>query len=266
VSFDAPATRPLSCDTDEVVTWKAQADDFRGKKDIIAKQVGKEQIVKWTEEDSDLSMTTWDNEFRICVVTNFIAHQQQFVLQFKCGYEKVVKCEDFIHMLDESCELAASTRKRTYNKVLTARAERSVPPAAASSVARTTGLADKSKEAQDVAGCTIANNDEAPHKNHGQRKSDDAAKIARQRAAVFDMQQAEGQAARDFQDAEDQDAEDHVLEKQGQDELLKLANVVAVKTRAVESATEALQKHVQDMPNVEKLQEAATTSNEDGLQ
>jgi hypothetical protein len=51
VSFDAPATRPLTCDTEELADWKAQADDFRGKKDIIAKQVGKELIVKWTQED-----------------------------------------------------------------------------------------------------------------------------------------------------------------------------------------------------------------------
>ena len=237
VSFDAPATRPLTCDTDELGDWKAQADDFRGKKDIIAKQVGKELIVKWTEEDSDLSMTTWHNEFRTCVVTKFIVGQQQFVLQFKCGYAKTVECEDFIHMLDESTELAACSKKRVYNKILDARAEKCTQKTAAIP-----------EEIPAGPSYTVIPNVE-PHTNHDARKSEEAAKIQRQRDAMFRMQQDEGVAARNLQDVDalvgGTTVDSEVLSKETQDELQRLANVVALKTRAVENATEALQKQAE---------------------
>ena len=237
VSFDAPATRPLTCDTDELGDWKAQADDFRGKKDIIAKQVGKELIVRWTEEDSRRSMTAWHNEFRTCVVTKFIACQQEFVLQYKCGYAKTVECEDFIHMLDESTELAACSKKRVYNKILDARAEKCTQKTAAIPEEIPAGPA-----------YTVIPNVE-PHTNHDARKSEEAAKIQRQRDAMFRMQQDEGVAARNLQDVDalvgGTTVDSEVLSKETQDELKRLANVVALKTRAVENATEALQKQAE---------------------
>ena len=238
VSFDAPATRPLTCDTDELGDWKAQADDFRGKKDIIAKQVGKELIVRWTEEDSRRSMTAWHNEFRTCVVTKFIACQQEFVLQYKCGYAKTVECEDFIHMLDESTELAACSKKRVYNKILDARAEKCTQKTAAIPEEIPAGPA-----------YTVIPNVE-PHTNHDARKSEEAAKIQRQRDAMFRMQQDEGVAARNLQDVDalvgGTTVDSEVLSKETQDELQRLANVVALKTRAVANATEALQKQAED--------------------
>jgi hypothetical protein len=99
------------------------ADEFRLKRHALEKQLGKRLVVTWSEEDSDLSMTHWDNDLRICVVQKYVSSTQEFVLRFKCGYDKIVDGNAVVQLVDQSESLYASTKAKTKRSVVKANLE-----------------------------------------------------------------------------------------------------------------------------------------------
>jgi hypothetical protein len=107
ISFDPPAKRPLLCKVDEVVSMKLAAENYRNKKTSMLGHVGKQLVVPWTEEDSDLSFIELSSELRIATVTKFVAHTQEFMLRYKCGYEKLVPVDELLLLYDASTLLTS---------------------------------------------------------------------------------------------------------------------------------------------------------------
>ena len=122
--FDPPATKPLLCDSDEVYIMKLAAEEYRSKKADLELHVGKMLVVEWLAEDADLSMTEWTSEYRVCVVFKFIVASGEFVLRFKCGYDKFVSADELIHLMRASDILNASTRSRVTKPVRIAHEEK----------------------------------------------------------------------------------------------------------------------------------------------
>jgi hypothetical protein len=52
LSFDLPAKRPLMCKADEVVSMKIAAENYLHKKTALLQHVGKDLMLRWTQEDS----------------------------------------------------------------------------------------------------------------------------------------------------------------------------------------------------------------------
>ena len=124
LSFERPASKPLCCNTEEVVLIMLHAaDEFRLKRHALEKQLGKRLVVTWSEEDSDLSMTNWDNDLRTCVVHKYVASTQEFVLRFKCGYDKIVDGNAVVQLVDQSESFHASTKAKTKRSVAKANLE-----------------------------------------------------------------------------------------------------------------------------------------------
>ncbi len=65
------------------------AHEIRHKRHALENNVGNHMLVPWTEEDSDLSLTEWGNDLRVCTLAKYLASTQQFVLSFKC--ERITK-------------------------------------------------------------------------------------------------------------------------------------------------------------------------------
>ena len=99
------------------------ADEFRLKRHALEKQLGKQLVVTWSEEDSYLSMTKWDNDLRTCVVHKYVASTQEFVLRFKCGYETIVDGNAVVQLVDQSESFHASTKAKTKRSVVKANLE-----------------------------------------------------------------------------------------------------------------------------------------------
>ena len=101
--FDHPAPRTLSCVTEEVVLMKLSHRDWTATlTQFDTSHIGNKLVVRWTAEDSDLSMTDWTPDLRVCVVSKYLPILRQVVLEFKCGYEKFVTVEAF-YTLREEC-------------------------------------------------------------------------------------------------------------------------------------------------------------------
>ena len=113
LSFEAPCSRLLCFNREEVEEMKEQYNILRLKTVALQTQVGRQLTVQWTDEDSDLSMTTWAGDVRICEVTRYLAAQKKYVLRFKCGYEKIVDALPLIQMVESSAEVMASKKVKT---------------------------------------------------------------------------------------------------------------------------------------------------------
>jgi chemotaxis protein histidine kinase CheA len=117
LSFEPPAVKPLCCNTEEVVLMLHAAEEFRLKRHALEKQLGKHLVVTWSAEDSALSITDWENDLRICVLQKYIPRTQQFVLQFKCGYVKIVDGNVVVQLVDDSEAFYAATKAKTKRSV-----------------------------------------------------------------------------------------------------------------------------------------------------
>ncbi len=71
----------------------------------------------------DLSMSDFKNPYRMCVVAKFLVPTLQFVIRFKCGYEKHVEADELIEMADQSKALKYHPRKKVHEQVLEAAEE-----------------------------------------------------------------------------------------------------------------------------------------------
>ncbi len=60
---------------------------------------------------------------RVCVLQKYIASTQQFVLRFKCGYDKIVDGNAVVQLVDESEAFYASTKAKTKRCVAKANLE-----------------------------------------------------------------------------------------------------------------------------------------------
>jgi hypothetical protein len=123
ITFDAPAKRPLMCKVDEVVTMKLAAENYRNKNTALLDHVGKQLVVQWTEEDSDLSFNEWSSDLRIGVVTQFVAHTHEFMLRFKCGYEKLIPDDELVLLYDASESLKQNKKVKVQKQVRKAEEE-----------------------------------------------------------------------------------------------------------------------------------------------
>jgi hypothetical protein len=124
LKFDPPySNKLLCCNTEEVVLMLHAAEAFRLKRHALEQQLGKQLVLLWSTEDSDLSLTDWDNEYRVCLLQKYIASTQEFVLRFKCGYNKIVNGNDVVQLADASDALYASTRTKTQRSIATANLE-----------------------------------------------------------------------------------------------------------------------------------------------
>ena len=121
--FEAPCSRLLCCNREEVEEMKEQYNILRLKTVALQTQVGRQLTVQWTDEDSDLSMTTWAGDVRICEVTRYLAAQKKYVLRFKCGYEKIVDALPLIQMVESSADVMASKKVKTKKGVVQATQE-----------------------------------------------------------------------------------------------------------------------------------------------
>jgi hypothetical protein len=123
LSFEPPATKPLSCNTEEVVLMLQAAQEFRLKIHTLEKNVGNNMLVMWTEEDSDLSLTEWGNDLRMCMLFKYITSTKQFVLRFKCGFDKIVDANTAVQLFQDSDALYASNKVKTKRSVAIAKKE-----------------------------------------------------------------------------------------------------------------------------------------------
>jgi hypothetical protein len=189
LSFDLPARRPLMCKADEVVAMKIAAENYRHKKTALLQHVGKEVAVRWSqEEDQDLSFGDWASELRIAVVSKFIVQTQQFMLRFKCGYEKIVGAEELVTLLEDGESFVNATKVKIVNSLRLAKNEwkthgpekgQSMPAAPLSVPLLQAGTTDQLR-------ATVVN--------------DNQLKLAKQRESVLELQQLEASAARQLQE------------------------------------------------------------------
>ena len=123
LTFDAPASKLLCCNSEEVEEMRQQWEVLRVKKASLHEQVGEELTVKWTEEDSALSLSEWDSDLRICVVTRYLKAQEQFVLRFKCAYERVVEPNTLLQLVADSDGFKTSKKHTIKRSVAAANKE-----------------------------------------------------------------------------------------------------------------------------------------------
>ena len=99
------------------------AEVFRCKRHGLEKQLGKQLVVAWSTEDSDLSLTDWDEDVRVCVLQKYIASTQQFVLRYKCGYTKILDGDLVVQLVYASEAFYASSKAKTKRSVAKANLE-----------------------------------------------------------------------------------------------------------------------------------------------
>jgi hypothetical protein len=188
LSFDLPARRPLMCKADEVVAMKIAAENYRHKKTALLQHVGKDVAVCWSQEDQDLSFGDWASELRIAVVSKFIVQTQQFMLRFKCGYEKIVGADELMTLFEDSESFVNATKVKIVNSLRLAKnewktngteKEQSMLAASLAVPLLQAGTSDQLRE-------TVV--------------KDNQLKLAKQRQSVLDMQQLEASAARQLQE------------------------------------------------------------------
>jgi hypothetical protein len=123
VTFDPPASNLLCCNSEEVEQMRQQWEALRVKKATLQEQVGQQLTVEWTDEDSDLSLSDWDGHLRVCVITKYLAGQEQFVLRFKCGYQKVVEAKTLVQLVADSDGYIASKKHKIKKSLAAANKE-----------------------------------------------------------------------------------------------------------------------------------------------
>jgi len=123
VTFDPPASTLLCCNSEEVEQMRQQWEVLRVKKATLQEQVGQELRVEWTDEDRDLSFSDWDGDLRVCVITKYLAAQEQFVLRFMCGYERVVEANTLVQLVADSDGYMASKKHKTKKSLAAANKE-----------------------------------------------------------------------------------------------------------------------------------------------
>ena len=198
ITFDAPAKRPLMCKVEEVVTMKLAAENYRNKKTALLDHVGKQLVVQWTEEDSDLSFNEWSSDLRIGVVTKFVAHTHEFMLRFKCGYEKLIPDHELVLLYDASESFTQNKKVKVKKQVRKAEeewADKGTPPAERDLAAQLLLVEEQHANAQKVKE-TLAQNLAA------KLAKEKEAILAYQRKCVLQMQQFEAAAARTRQEDE----------------------------------------------------------------
>ncbi len=91
----------------------------RERKGRLEQLVGTQLIVKWTLEDQDLSLSDLSLRLplRICKATKFIAATHQFVLRFKCEYEKIVEEEELFALLKACTATKERAKVRRYTQL-----------------------------------------------------------------------------------------------------------------------------------------------------
>ena len=123
VRFDHPAPRVLLCSTNEVGEMKICAMEHRDKYEGLTKQIGNEFTVEWTDMDQASTLNGSQMTLRNCILMQFLASSQRYLLRFRCGYEKLVTDNDLVCLLEESAIHRASRKKRKSNLVALADAE-----------------------------------------------------------------------------------------------------------------------------------------------
>ena len=124
LKFEPPySNKLLCCNTEEVILMLHAAEEFRLKRHMLEVQLGKRLVLPWSTEDSDLSITDWDNDLRECLLEKYIASTQQFVLRFKCGYTKIVDGNEVVQLADASEAFYASTKAKTKRSIAKANKE-----------------------------------------------------------------------------------------------------------------------------------------------
>ena len=123
LTFEPPVTKPLSCNTQEVFLMMKAAQEFRIQIHTLERNVGQHMVVEWTEEDSDLSLTEWGSDLRICMLFKYITSSQQFVLRFKCGYDKLVDANTAVQIFEASDAMYSSAKVKTKRSIALAKNE-----------------------------------------------------------------------------------------------------------------------------------------------
>jgi hypothetical protein len=108
---------------EEIVKMKADAENLRLKRLSMEEQLGKQLVLSWTEEDQALSLSDWDNDLRIGVVRTYIVPTEEFMIRFKCGYEKHVSADALIGLVEENNTFLAAKRVKTKRSVAVANKE-----------------------------------------------------------------------------------------------------------------------------------------------
>jgi hypothetical protein len=75
------------------------------------------------KEDSDLSITEWTPDLRVCLVSKYLQNVRQAVLQFKCGYKTFVTAEVFYDLGEESLRFHQCTQEEVRDSVQVAMQE-----------------------------------------------------------------------------------------------------------------------------------------------
>jgi hypothetical protein len=183
---------------EEVVTMKLAAENYRNKKTALLDHVGKQLVVQWTEEDSDLSFKEWSSDLRIGVVTKFVAHTHEFMLRFKCGYEKLIPDHELVLLYDASESFRQNKKVKVKKQVRKAEeewADKGTAPAERDLAAQLLLVEEQLANAQKVKE-TLAQNLVA------KLAKEKEAILAYQRKCVLQMQQFEAAAARTRQEDE----------------------------------------------------------------
>ena len=123
LTFEPPVTKPLSCNTQEVFLMMKAAQEFRIQIRTLERNVGQHMVVQWTEEDGDLSLTEWGSDLRICMLFKYITSSQQFVLRFKCGYDKLVDANTAVQIFEASDAMYSSAKVKTKRSIALAKNE-----------------------------------------------------------------------------------------------------------------------------------------------
>ena len=123
LKFDAPCAKPLCCNSDEVLQMKEKHFTTRQQMLPLREKVGSQLTVLWYDEDKDLSLSDWEGDIRICEITKHLAAQDQFVLRFKCGYEKIVSALALLQLVADSEAMISSKKFKTKKSVLDANNE-----------------------------------------------------------------------------------------------------------------------------------------------
>ncbi len=238
------------CKQDEVVLMKVAAENYRHRKTALLQHVGKEIVLRWSEEDNDLAFGEWTSDLRIAVIAKFIDRTQEFMLRFKCGYDKIVSCDALVELLEESAALLRAKKVKIVKSLREAKSEwteGSMPNAISEIEGADEGTHLEKANDEDL---------EAALKHHfsATNAMEEEGKLARQRQGVFNMQQLEAMAARKLQDRDlallqqqqdatketEQTARERILFKKAQEQAMERIN----QARDAESATvEAAHKH-----------------------
>ena len=265
--FETPATKALSCNTEEVVLMLQAAHEFRLKRYALEQNMGKHMLVLWREEDSDLSLTEWGNEFRVCKLAKYLSRTQQFVLSFKCGYTKIVDANAVVQLFDESESLYASTKIKTKRSVALAtqewdsRGEKNLDD---TRVLMDVASESKVQKVNEAVRKALAQRLEDTRENETNAKRVLAEQYEKQRVNVLQMQKDEAVAAQ-LKAAHElkakEDAAALVMQQQTEAAAeLKAKEVAANKLKAEEAAAAFVLQQQTDAATEMKTKEAAAAA------